>query len=233
MKATRRAPVGLFLLIVLASPSPALEPAGDPALAVVRIKSHGASGTIVATTQGRSWILSCCHMFFGAMDRIDETLLNKRLVIDGPEQPNAAPKRSAARVLAADPLADLSLIEIDNGPFNYIPVAAAGFRPGPNLLSAGYDWMKWPIATRLATIVMESSAWTYTRERPVQGRSGGGLFDLDARVLIGVVNGYELSGQHRGIYVAHAAIVKFMSKSKGRMRPAHDQQRPEPPRCPT
>jgi hypothetical protein len=232
MKATRRAPVELFLLIVLASPSPALEPAGDPSLAVVRIKSHGASGTVVATTQGRSWILSCCHMFFGGMDRVDESLLNKRLVIDGPEQPYAAPKRSQARVIAIDPIADLSLIEIDNGPFNHIPVAAAGFRPGANLSSAGYDLMNWPIATRRATIVMESSAWTYTRERPVQGRSGGGLFDLDARVLIGVVNGYELSGQQRGIYVAHAAIVKFMSRSKERMQQPRDQQRIAP-RCPT
>jgi hypothetical protein len=227
-----RAAVGLLLLMVPPGPLQALEPACDPALAVVRIKSHGASGSIIATTEGRSWILSCCHMFFGSADRVDQALLSKRLVIDGPDQPYAPPKRSTARVIAVDPVADLSLIEIDNGPFNYIPVAAAGFSPGRNLSSAGYDLMKWPITTRRATIVAQSNNWTFTQERPVQGRSGGGLFDLDARALIGVVNGYEVNGQQRGIYVAHAAIVKFLNKSRERMQQAQ-KQRLTPLMCPT
>ena len=43
--------------------------AQDPTLACVRIKSHGASGTVIATTRGKSWILSCAHMFLDGDNR--------------------------------------------------------------------------------------------------------------------------------------------------------------------
>src|SRR5207237_3382704 len=64
--------IGLLLVAVLARAGTAqtgAAPASDPALAVVRIKSHGASGTVIATAPGKSWILSCCHMFFGGGDQ--------------------------------------------------------------------------------------------------------------------------------------------------------------------
>ena len=195
----------------------ALEPSADPSLAVVRIKSHGASGTIIATTEGKSWILSCAHMFFGPHDTLDDKYTRKKIVIDGPAQPYAPQKLAATRLLGADADHDLSLIEIDNGPFNYVPVAPQGFQPGQNLNSAGYDEMKWPITSKHATILVTLSDWTYTREKPWHGRSGGGLFDLDAKVLIGVVNGYELQGQARGIYVSHASILRFLARYQGHM----------------
>ncbi len=45
----------LFLFLLIVPPASAFEPAADPALAAVRIKSHGASGTVIATTPGKSW----------------------------------------------------------------------------------------------------------------------------------------------------------------------------------
>jgi hypothetical protein len=214
-----KASSSLLIFVLSTGYALALEPTSDPYFAVVRIKSHGASGTIISTAPGRSWILSCCHMFYGAGDRIDQSLIRKKIVIDGPPQPYATKHPSQVRVVATDANHDLSLLEIDNGPFNYVPVAPAGFKPGRNVASAGYDSMKWPITRHHATILIELGDWTYTREKPLPGRSGGGLVDLDARVLIGVVNGYELSGQRRGIYVSHEAVIKFMNRNRERMTP--------------
>ncbi len=175
-------------------------------------------------------------MFFGAHDTLDAQLTNKRIVIDGPAQPQASPHLASARLLAADSDHDLSLIEIANGPFHYVPVAPAGFRPGPRLVSVGYDEMKWPITSRPATLLLTVGTWTYTRQKPWHGRSGGGLIDVDAHCLIGVVNGYEMSGQERGIYVSHASILGFLAQNQGPMTNAPRgpprlivEPRPSPP----
>jgi len=191
----------------------ALEPASDPALASVRIKSHGASATVIATTEGRSWILGCAHMLTDDNGNPSAAARAKKFNIDGPSQIHARRKISptAARLLAWDYRLDLSLLVIDNGPFNYIPVAADGFRPGKNLCSVGYDNMAWPVTLRPATIVASAGDTTYTRERPWHGRSGGGLCDRDARVLVGVVQGYEVPPWgRRGVYISHQAILRFL-----------------------
>jgi len=85
-----------------------------------------------------------------------------------------------------------SLLVIDDGPFNYIPVAPEGFKPGRNLCSAGYDNMAWPITMKAATILLSQGDTTYTKEKPWHGRSEGRACDVDANVLIGVVQGYEV-----------------------------------------
>ena len=92
-----RKALSLLLLVVLSSRGPALEPAGDPNLVVVRIKSHGASGTIIGTTDGKSWILSCAHMFLDHNENLDKGKLAKKIVIDGPEQPYAQRKVAAGK----------------------------------------------------------------------------------------------------------------------------------------
>jgi hypothetical protein len=189
--------------------------AQDPALAGVRIKSHGANGTVIATGPGKSYILSCAHMFLDGHDRPDPALQRKRLVLDGPEQPRAVVRGTApARLVAVDFDRDLSLIELDNGPFAFVPVAKAGHVPSKNLLSMGYDEMKWPITQKRATLLLTRGNTTYTQEWPWHGRSGGALVDLDANVLIGVVQGYETDGPRRGLYVSHGAVLTFLTKAR-------------------
>jgi Trypsin-like peptidase domain len=230
--------VSLVTVCVWAVRAFALDPTGDPGLAVVRIHSHGASGTIIATTEQKSYILSCAHMFFGKDDRVDPERVGKRIAIDGPTQPYAKKNVAPLRVLAIDADLDLSLLEINNGPFNYIPVAPKGFRPGSNVTSAGYDNMSWPITHKRATIVDASAGWTFTKEKPWHGRSGGGLFDLDAKRLIGVVNGYEINHGQRGIYVSHDAVFTFVFAALGKTRQtppllqSFPQQRFLQPGCP-
>jgi hypothetical protein len=196
------------------------EPAADPALAAVRLKSHGASATVIATTRGKSWLLGCAHMFLDEEGRPSAALRARRLVLDGPRQPYAVfPGRCACRLLAWDHDLDLSLLELDNGPFFHVPVAPRGHRPGKRLLSVGYDEMRWPVTRQTATLLQTKGGTTWTAERPWHGRSGGGLFDLGEPgasapgcLLIGVVQGYELEPPQRGLYVSHAAILAFLDR---------------------
>ena len=89
-------------------------------------------------------------------------------------------------------------------------VARDGFKPGKNLWSCGYDEMRWPLTKKRATILFSQGNTTYTEERPWHGRSGGGLTDGDGRVLIGVVQGYEIYPNNRGLYISHQAILRFL-----------------------
>jgi hypothetical protein len=220
----------LGLILALAAPAWAQGPAFDPTRAAVRIKSHGASGTVIATAHGKSWILSCAHMFLDRHNRPSAEARARRLVLDGLAQPGAAVAgAAAARLLAWDYDADLSLIELDNGPFAFVPVAPVGHHPSGNLLSMGYDEMAWPVTTRKATLLLVRDGTTYTAEKPWHGRSGGGLIDLERRVLIGVVQGYEVTGPQRGLYVSHAAVVRFLMKHRPGLlavRPAEGNRLP-------
>ncbi len=189
-----------------------LEASADPSLAVVRIKSHGASATIIATTEGRSWILGCAHMLTDDWGRPDPKAIAGPFKIDGPVQPYAPKKLAPVRLLAYDINLDLSLLEIDNGPFNYLPVAKPGHKPSRHIQSLGYDEMKWPITNKSATILFSQGDTTYTAEKPWHGRSGGGLIDVDSKCLIGVVQGYEVSPTARGLYISHDAILRFLVK---------------------
>lgn len=181
-----------------------------PEWAVVRVSSHGGSGTVVWTGPGKTLILSAAHMFQGR----DRT---KKVTIDAPS-PNPTPTEAAAvRVVAVDQAADLALLEMAAGPLPYCcPIAPAGHRPG-RLLSCGYDEMTYPALQRPATLLDSDATQTRTRERPWHGRSGGGLIDLDSGTLVGVVSGYTGPSNHQelarggwGCYASHAAILRFV-----------------------
>jgi hypothetical protein len=181
----------------------------DPSLATVRIGSHGGSGTIIATTQGRSWILSCAHMFTDRGMRPSAAARNKTLRIDGPAQtylPAGRPGPASSRLVAIDYESDLSLIVLENGPCHYLPVDQVS-RLRPQAWSCGYDEMRWPITKRPATVIGDDATTIYTREKPWHGRSGGGLIDGERRTLFGVVQGY---GPTKGIYVSRARILTFI-----------------------
>jgi hypothetical protein len=204
-----------LLLLLLCQPGHALEPTTDPHLAMVRIKSHGCSGTVIAATDGKSWILSCCHMFLDEKGRIDKSLTGKKFSIDGPLQPYAPKTLAEVKLLALDTDQDLSLLEIANGPFHWLAVAPKGHQPSRNVRSSGYASMAWPIVTRDATILQTSGDWTWTREKPYHGQSGGALLDLGpAGVtprLIGVTYGYEAHGRMRGVYASHESVLRFLA----------------------
>ena len=66
---------------------------------MVRIHSHGASGTIIATTDQKSYILSCAHMFFGRDDKVDPSRVSQStLPSDGPARSPMLPKKARRAV---------------------------------------------------------------------------------------------------------------------------------------
>ena len=195
----------------------------DPVLAVVRIPSHGASATVIETRPGYSLLLGCAHAFEGA----DRT---RPIHLDVPVAQAGPPRRAAIRLLAVDYRADLSLVVLEDGPLAHVaPVAPAGHAPSRNVLSIGYDEMRWPAQAMPATILGGSGATTLTRERPWQGRSGGALLDAEHGLLIGVVQGYEVGGARRGMYVSHAAVLRFLQRQRTAPSPPRDLR----PDCPT
>lgn len=179
---------------------------GGPQDAVIRIPSHGGSGTVIATGEGWSFILSCAHMLEGAD-------IKKPLAFDVPVGVKRNPQKAGITILAVRFSTDLSLLQLNAGPLPYVtPIAPRTFKPG-RLLSVGYDNMKLPAQVKEATVLASNAENTWTREKPWHGRSGGGLIDAQAGYLVGVVHGYEVdtpTRKGRGVYVSHAAILKFV-----------------------
>lgn len=219
----------VFLLYLLAAVlSVCYARAQGPESAVIRIGSHGASGTIIKTENNRSWILSCAHMFADIDAQglhANAQLLRRPLRIDGPPQPQAKHQRGVAKVVGVDFQSDLSLIEIANGPFFHVPVAPLNHRPAGQLLSLGYDEMRWPVTRQRATLHSMGGLTLFTHEKPWHGRSGGALIDANGPYLVGVVQGYEVSSQGRGLYVNLRAIHAFLNRHLS-------QQRTPPYQCP-
>jgi hypothetical protein len=177
--------------------------------AVVRLPSHGASATVIATAPGKTLLLSCAHAFEG-------TDLRKPIVVDVPSSHPALPQAAGVVVLKVDYAADLSLLQLRAGPVDFVaPVAPHAVATSTQVVSVGYDGMRVPAVQAPARLLSQIGLTTYTVERPGHGRSGGALLDLDSGCLIGVVQGYEVTGWRRGMYVSHRAIVHFLSDSRG------------------
>src|SRR5262249_35376835 len=157
-------------------------------------------GTIIFTDSGRTLILTCGHAFAGVEKR-------QPIALDVPAPSPGKARPARIRLLAVDQHSDLALVELCDGPLPYIlPVAPAGYRPGRQLLSVGYDQMMFPAQRRPTAIVQTQGGTTYTREWPAPGRSGGALVDMERACLVGVVQGYENLPSGRGLYVSLAAI---------------------------
>ena len=198
------------------------------AQAVVRISSHGISGSVIWTGQGKSYILTCAHGHESQAEKRKALLVEINFPTPGP------PKAVTLRILACDHRRDLILIELGDGPLPaVVTVPNRGYTPTRRALSVGYDKMQWPAvqaATRLCS-------WTYTYERPVPGRSGGALIDENG-YLIGTCEGYEVRPNGRGMYVSLTDIQDFLEgqgwnlggggAGAGRVNPAQGMGTPPP-----
>jgi hypothetical protein len=191
--------------IVAANPQPIV--ATDPRDAVVRIPSHGCSGTVIETSAKRTVILSCAHAFRGPDAQ-------RPLTLTVPWTDGEPPRKVAATLKRVDHDADLSLVEVAEGPFPFVcPVAPPGAKLGRNVWSVGYDEMKWPAVREQVAVGGADRDAIYTLTAPNPGRSGGGLIDLEKGLLFGVCvrrgpNPYSAWG---GTYVGHARVLGFLA----------------------
>ncbi len=218
----------LFLLLFVGG----IASAANEQHAVIRIPSHGASATVIQTGPGTTYILGCAHAYEG-------TSRNKKMVFDIPSLHKSTPKNHESVLLAVDYKRDLSLVLLKDGPLDFVcPIAPKDWVPSANVHSIGYDEMKIPPQDKTATIVGDDGLRWLTKEMPWHGRSGGGLIDMTVGRLIGVVQGYETTGQRHGLYINTRTIWQFLEPRMGTAAPPPQSQsfpfpqqfpRPRPP----
>jgi len=183
--------------------------------AVVRIPSHGASATVIYTGKGYSWLLGCGHAYEGK----DAT---KKMQFDIPcILPSGQVKIVGSILVKVDYKEDLSLVQLNEGPLDFVaPVAFDGWHEwNHRIISVGYDQMKLPATVKEAHILSEDAQRYYTTEKPIPGRSGGGLIDSERGYLIGVCQGFEAGNKGRGLYINLPTVQRFLRQAFNRPEP--------------
>lgn len=175
---------------------------------VVRVASHGASGTVIDSRVGKNLILTCAHAFDDAESRARPIVLRGQTGL------------RSARLVAIDYARDLALLE-SGDKVQLIPVPPAPLRDeshpaNPGYMSAGYEQGR-DLEYYPATLKQTGPEWTYTVEEPRGGRSGGALMRPDDGRLYGVVVGFqvnEVTKERRGVYASLASVHRFLADHK-------------------
>jgi hypothetical protein len=167
------------------------------------------SGTVIDARDGEALILTCGHMFREYRDA-------GRILVDffGAD----GPKQLAGTLVSYDLNSDVGLVRVvgDNR-FVAAKVAAPGCqcRSGEQVISIGCDNGR--DATPISTTIISVNRYTHAPNlqvafEPVQGRSGGGLFNAQGEV-IGVCNAADAEDK-QGLFAALAAIHAELDRTK-------------------
>ena len=166
------------------------------------------SGTVIESRPGRTIILTCSHVLRGANE---DTRVEVDLFRDG------KPVTYLGSIIGGDPEADVGLISIRTSEDVYpaIPVASLGQTPkaGAQVSSIGCGGGEAPSREQLRVTEVNRYKGPDTvvcTGTPIQGRSGGGLFDADG-VLVGVCFAADETGK-RGVYCGLRPIHDLLNK---------------------
>ncbi len=169
--------------------------------------SHG-SGTIVDARQGEALILTCGHIF-------RESQGKGKILID---VFGANPMKSVpGRLVSYDLKRDVGLISFrPTGPVTAARVAPAGHKlaAGDPVISVGFDHGGEPSVKPSKVNGLNKflgPANVQVAGMPVQGRSGGGLFDQQGYV-VGVCNAAD-PADNEGLFAAAAAIQEELDRA--------------------
>jgi len=175
--------------------------------ASVRLKVNDAggnnvgSGTVIDARDGEALILTCGHLFRDSKGQ-------GRITVDffGPD----ALEGVVGRLVSYDLDRDVALVAIRPGrAVTAIPLAGAGYaiRPGDEVISIGCNHGSPPTAQRSRVSSVDKFLGppnVQVAGMPVEGRSGGGLFTADGRV-IGVCNAAD-PADNEGLYAALPSV---------------------------
>jgi hypothetical protein len=166
------------------------------------------SGTLIDARQGEALVLTCGHIFRDSKG-------TGRISVDlfGPGAPQSVP----GRLVSYDDKNDVGLVSIRPGvPVRIAPVAPAGQRiaKGDRVVTVGCN--NGGPATALETKVTDIDKFLgppnlQVAGLPVEGRSGGGLFNADG-LVIGVCNAAD-PADNEGLYAALASIHNQLDRA--------------------
>jgi len=166
------------------------------------------SGTIIDARQGEALILTCAHIFRDSQGK-------GPIAVDlfGANPLKAVP----GRLVSYDLKSDIGLVAIRvPDQVATVPVAAAGYRTAANdaVVTVGCNNGDRPSAQHSRVTVLNKFLGPdslMVAGEPVEGRSGGGLFSADGRV-IGVCNAADREDRE-GLYAALASIHAELDRS--------------------
>ncbi|MGC1272293.1 MAG: trypsin-like peptidase domain-containing protein [Planctomycetaceae bacterium] len=209
--------------------NPAVPTAGKPLQTAVRIRvtnekgTDFGSGTLIGSRNGAALVLTCWHIFreFGETADVAVDLF--------PDGPTGEPQTFHGKLLRHDESADVALVVVTGcGVLPVSPLAATDQfpKPGDHVFSVGCGDGKAPTKEQHAVTRLNPYQGPGTTEctgMPVVGRSGGGLFDSEGRV-IGVCFAADRADR-RGVYVGTAEIHELLVDANyGALIPAPQEQ---------
>lgn len=176
-----------------------------PTVKIRRGDSAG-SGTIIASARGETLVLTAAHVVVGDGPLTVE-LHRYNLGLERSQPGVGWPRAVAAELVRADAEADVALIRIAGlGRLPYVAAligAADEPRPGTPVLSFGIDLgeelSRWETTVRGLVRLNrggdgKARPFLVTEKAPEHGRSGGGLFRDDGRVIGVCVGRIEMAG---------------------------------------
>ncbi len=224
-----------WIVLVLVTPAPAGEGPGTrrdqpdddrtfrPTV-IVRKRASQGSGTVIASVDGETLILTAAHVVDGSGPLWVE-LHRYNLGVEKTQPRAAWPLALAAEVAATDPAGDLAVLRLrGHPPLPYVAHLAPGDEEptqGSVVTSVGIDRGKDLSSWRtevggVAWLSMQKGAadrpFLVLRKPPQHGRSGGGLFRADG-CLVGVCVGrIEIlkMNRHLGLFASSASIRRML-----------------------
>ena len=165
------------------------------------------SGTIIDAQGGAALVLTCGHIFRESQGKGRINVLVNTA---------AGPQTCTGRLHSHTIEPDLALVVVESvGAVQAARIAGAGYRPakGESVYTAGCDFGK--PATSAATRITAIDKYlgpsnVEVAGEPVQGRSGGGLFNARGE-LIGVCNAADPQA-HEGMYAGLSSIHQMLTE---------------------
>lgn len=167
------------------------------------------TGTVVHSTSGQSIVLTCAHIFKDAGPESETAV-----IVDVFR--NGETLKYPATVIGGDHASDIAFLRIQNkSPLPMVSLASKPATAGESVFSIGCNGGNMP--TILNSRVVQVNRYEGPENivcsvDPVQGRSGGGLFNA-AGELIGVCSG-AFRERKEGLYTGFGAVHKLMSQLK-------------------
>lgn len=179
--------------------------------------SNFGSGTIISSQVGRTIILTCGHIFRGKPSKSDESARPAKVEVDI-FSPNGQHQTYLGQVIDFDMDGDVGLVAIETaGNFPITPLAPLAERPVKNdrLLSIGCGGGDAPTSELIRVTALNRYDGPETIEctgTPIEGRSGGGLFDVHGQ-LVGVCILADEKGQ-RGVYAGLKPVYDLLARAE-------------------